>query len=424
MLKDTILQARKNKMMILPDGSMCEMDGIKTRLNNNVIVLGSSGGGKTRSTVIPNILSSVGSYIIADPKGNLYRKYHDYFKSQGYRVVHLDFIHPEKSDKYNPLAYARTSDEIMRLAHQIIYSERPTDGNYDPFWDKADEMLLSALIGFIAEGGKCSSPNIGGVIELMNKINAAEIEELKTCAMDRIISEHAADLLLNKNEDSWAYRQWSKFMQTPPRTMNTILICLNTALGRLDTSGIQTLMSGNDFSLYDVGKNKTAVFVEISDTDRSKDLLATTFYSQAMSELCNYADSRNDSKLPVSVRFILDDFGTNCRIEGFENMISNIRSRDISAMVIIQSLSQLYKGYGESSHTILDNCDTLLYMGGNDVSTAEYIAKRSNKPFKSIACMPVGTHWCFRRGQQPKFGETVDLSQYELPTRKTPIKTA
>ena len=134
-----------------------------------------------------------------------------------------------------------------------------------------------------------------------------------------------------------------------------------------------------------------------------------------MNELCNYADYEcKDSRLPVPVRFILDDFGTNCRIHGFENMISNIRSRDISATLILQSEAQLKQGYGESSHTIIDNCDTIVYMGGNDVETARMISERCNQPLQKILNMPIGTNWIFRRGEQPKHSETVDLSAYRI----------
>jgi type IV secretion system protein VirD4 len=192
----------------------------------------------------------------------------------------------------------------------------------------------------------------------------------------------------------------------------------NAMLARIDTTGIRKMMSNDNVELCKIGSELTAIFVEISDTDRSKDLLANVFYSQAMSELCRSADNQPDHRLSVPVRFILDDFGTTSNIAGFENMISNIRSRRISAMIVIQSLSQLERRYGESSHTIIDNCDTMLYMGGNDVDTAEYIAKRCNKSLGTILSMPVGRHWQFRRGQKPKFCNTEDLSVYSFRCRE------
>ena len=186
-----------------------------------------------------------------------------------------------------------------------------------------------------------------------------------------------------------------------------------------DTEGMRYMTSGDrTVDLKAIGKEKVIVFLGISDTDRSKDVIANIFYSQAMNELCSFADEEcEDSRLPVPVRFILDDFGTNCRICGFENMISNIRSRGISAVLILQSESQLTQGYGESSHTILGNCDTIVYMGGNDVETARMISERSNQPLHKILEMPLGTNWLFRRGSAPKFSHTADLSEYHIHGR-------
>ena len=163
-------------------------------------------------------------------------------------------------------------------------------------------------------------------------------------------------------------------------------------LGPFASKGLQSITSGlNTVDFKAIGQEKTIVFLGISDTDRSKDLLANIFYSQAMNELCTFADEEcKDNRLPVPVRFILDDFGTNARIHGFENMISNIRSRDISAALILQSEAQLKQWYGASSHTILDNCDTIVYMGGNDVETARMISERCNQPLQKVLNMPIG----------------------------------
>ncbi len=179
------------------------------------------------------------------------------------------------------------------------------------------------------------------------------------------------------------------------------------------------MISGdNALDLKAIGREKTVVFLGISDTDRSRDTIANVFYSQAMNELCSYADEEcEDNRLPVPVRFILDDFGTNCRIHGFENMISNIRSRGISAMLILQSEAQLAQGYQEGSHTILDNCDTIVYMGGNDVETARMISERSNQPLHKILHMPLAMNWVFRRGSLPKFERPIDLSEYHISQR-------
>ena len=421
MVRDTIRynisKAHNLECGILPNGELFELDSVKTRLNNNMAILGASGAGKTRSVVIPNLLSACGSYIVADPKGNLHKKYGDHMKRYGYKVVHLDFIHPDKSDRYNPLNYVRTTDDAMKLAGQIVslgYGGKSATN--DPFWEKAAELLVSSLIGYFMEGGMDIDRSIHGIAELLARIDPTVYEDNNSCEIDEIFESHSNDYYFRKGEESWAYAQYKKFKSTAPRTFGCVIITLQSMISAFDSLGMREMTSGEaQLDLKAIGKEKTVVFLSISDTDRSKDTIANIFYSQAMNELCSYADEEcEDSRLPVPVRFILDDFGTNCRIHGFENMISNIRSRGISAVLILQSESQLEKGYGESSHTILDNCDTIAYMGGNDVETARMVAERSNQPLHKILDMPLATNWVFRRGSAPKFSKTADLSDYHV----------
>ena len=405
---------------ILPNGELFNLDSISTKLNNNMAVLGASGAGKTRSVVIPNILAACGSYIISDPKGSLYKKYGDHMKRCGYKVVHLDLIHPEYSDKYNPLNYIRNTDDVMKLASQIVLlGFGGKTARDDPFWEKASELLISSLIGYIMEGGDEIEGSVHGIAELLAKIDPNVYENDGRCAIDSIFEMHLRDYRSRTGETSWAYTQYEKFKSTAPRTFGCVIITLQSMISAFDSLGMRTMTSGEcELDLRRIGEEKTAVFLSISDTDRSKDTIANIFYSQAMNELCDYADEEcEDSRLPVPVRFILDDFGTNCRIHGFENMISNIRSRGISAILILQSESQLAEGYGESSHTILDNCDTIVYMGGNDVETARMISERSNQPLHKVLNMPLCTNWIFRRGSAPKFSNTVDLSEYHIQSR-------
>lgn len=414
--EDNITLAGRCGGMILPNGEVVSMDGIKTKVNNNVIAMATSGGGKTRSIVTPNLLAGVGSYIVSDPKGNLMNKYGDYMRHLGYEIINFDFIHPEKSDGYNPLCYVKTPDEIMKLAHYLTYAGKPLDTRADPFWDKVGELLLSAVIAFMVEAEypveKLTFSEIG---RLLTCIDADKITEGEKCEFD-----YKMDSLKNRysilyNREPWCYRQFLKFRMTPVRTMFTVLVTIQSNIGALDTPEIGEMMKKPSVDFCRIGRKKTAVFIGVSDTDRSRDILVNTFYSQAMNKLCSFADEEcKDSRLPVPVRFMLDDFGTNCRIDGFENMISNIRSRNISATIVIQSESQLEKGYGRSAHTIIDNCDTLIYMGGNDVETAETIAKRANKPLTDILDMPVGSNWLFRRGEKPIHSRSVDLDEYSL----------
>lgn len=419
-ISGNIAAAHKTSSMILPNGELYSMDGVTTRLNNNVLVFGSSGSGKTRGVVIPNLLAAVDSYIVTDPKGNLYRKYSEYMRGKGYRVAKLDLIHPECSVHYNPLSYIRCTNDILKLAHQIVYgSEVKRGGNYDPFWDRASCMLLSALIGYFTDGGKVVEFSIQGIIRLLSKIDVEAVEDGVDCEIDRIFDAVNRVYRAENGEDCWSYMQFKKFKNLARKTNSCIIVTLQAILGELDSKELREMMRSDELAIASIGTRRTVVFVEVSDTDRSKDTLANIFYSQAMNILCSYADEQcSDSRLPVPVRFILDDFATNCRIDGFENMISNIRSRNISAVLILQSRSQLEAGYGVSAHTVMDNCDTHVYLGGNDLDTAAMIAKKCNKPLSQVLNMPLSTNWIFRRGEQPRFSDTVDLSEYSIEPRE------
>lgn len=415
---DNIKKAHRFHYAILPNGEMFDLNSIKTRRNNNITIFGASGAGKTRSFVIPNILSAVNSYIIADPKGNLYSQYADIMKRNGYNVIHIDLIRPSTSDKYNPLCYLRNSDDVCKLATQIVnLGYNGAVNSQDPFWDRAAELLLKAVIGLKMEDCYDTDRCINGVSELLTKIDFEDDDtfSINNSELNRIFVRHASRYMSPFGK-SWAYEQYLKFKATPPRTLACILITIQTMLGPFSSAGLRSMTSSmNTVDFKAIGQEKTIVFLAISDTDRSKDLLANIFYSQAMNELCNFADYEcENNRLPVPVRFILDDFGTNCRISGFENMISNIRSRDISAALILQSEAQLRHGYGDSAHTIIDNCDTIVYMGGNDVETARMISERCNQPLQKVLNMPIGTNWIFRRGEQPKFSRTVELSEYRI----------
>lgn len=413
-----ILTAHDNNMLILPNNQLHSLDTHITKRNNNIVVIGGSGSGKTRSMIIPNLLSMIGSYIISDPKGNLYSNYSEYLLSNGYDVIHLDFIHPERSDGYSPFHYIRTTNDIAKLSHYLTYAGKNPESAKDPFWDLNSDLLLSSIIGYMVSSDMPKDQlNTSTISELLTNIDAIAIEDGKECKMDRLFKT----LVQNKWSKNvrmieWSYKQYLKFRQNPPKTMNCIISTLHGNLNALDTPEICHMMSGESVDFESIGKKKTVVFVEVSDTDRSKDMLINTFFTQAVNALCTFADEEcESSSLPVPVRFFLDDFGTNCKIENFENMLSNIRSRNISALIILQSVSQLKKGYGESAHTIIDNCDTMIYMGGNDVDTAATVSKKANKPLAKILNMSIGTNWVFRRGDKPEFSKTVDLNSYALP---------
>ena len=395
--------------MILAEGQEYSLDCYKTQLNNNVLVVGTSGAGKTRSIVTPNLLEATGSYVVSDPKGNLYNKYKGYLESQGYVVKKLDFTDPLNSDKYNFFHYIETTQDIVSVAYMLVYGEKNLGkSSYDPFWDEASQLLLQALIAYLKEGFKAEEQNLHNVLRLVNLCNTTGELECATTTMDRMIEDHR-----RKYKDSFAVNNYDKFRVAASRTLRSILISVNTKLGLWDTPEVKEMTSSDDMDLTSIGKKKTAVFVIVSDTDRSMDQLANIFFTQAMNQLCRYADKHcEDNRLPIPVRFILDDFATNCKIAEFPRMIASIRSRGISTMLMIQAESQLTKGYGDDDSTIIGNCDTYVYLGGNDVRTAEAVAERCDLPLKRILNMPVGTNWIFRRGQEPVNATNFNLEKY------------
>ncbi len=402
-----------NSKVIIAENCSYSLNDVKTRLNNNILVAGGSGTGKTSTIVIPNLLQAVGSYIVSDPKGNLYRKYGSYLRQKGYNVINIDLTAPDKSAHYNPLKFVKTSQDIMKITNIIVDKKASEHTSADPFWDAMTTILLSSIIGYMVETNYTPF-NFSGILRLVREgeRGGSDDDEYKSSRLSRRFKS-----LSSKTTDSWACGQFENVNAAPNRTYDTIRSTLVAKFSNFDTPELQEMMSHNEFTFRDIGNEKTAVFVTISDTDRSMDALANIFFTQAMQELCRFADEQPDSRLPVPVRFFLDDFATNCKIEEFPRMISTIRSRSISVMLMIQAESQLIQGYGSDSATIIANCDTYVYLGGNDYNTAESIALRCNKPVQQILYMPVGNCWVFRRGSQPVYTHTVLPSERTKDTR-------
>jgi type IV secretion system protein VirD4 len=391
--------------MILPDGKYYSLDDFQTRLNNNVLIVGTTGAAKTRTVITPNLLECVGSYVVTDPKGNLYRQWGDYMKHHGYRVVRLSFIHPELSVHYDPLKYVKTTQQIQQLSHSLVFTD--SGKSRDPYWDDTSLMLINSVISCIKEMFPEDSGN-HNFHSILKLLRAAGRDGSKRTVLTKLMED-----LENHNPDSWAVKQFHNVDQAPENTFNCIVSSAVAKFCSMDTEELAEMMRYDEMDLPSIGQKKTVVFVEVSDSDRSMDTLINMFFTQAMNQLCTYADEKCiNSRLPVPVRFFMDDFATNCKIDNFQNMISNIRSRKISVMLILQSLSQLEESYGKSAHTIADDCDTLIYMGGNDPETARQIAIRCNKTTQTVLHMPLCSSWIFRRGEKPFMCKNFELDDY------------
>lgn len=401
-------------LLMMPDGSSYPRDCSKTGLNNNVAVIGPSGSGKTTIMAALNLINANSSFVISDPKGTLYRSMRKLLDDMGYTVMKLDLAHPEKSSKFNPLSNIKTTRDIRSLAHSIIYGRTNGENSKDPYWEMEAERMLCALIAYVVESDMpAKEKNLSTVMKLAASIEA--IENLEDRAISPVFDDinHHHYKMEDKDEESWAYHLFKNYYSLAERTLSCIVNVLNAALTAFEGEELSQMLSGDDFDFWMLGEEKTAVFVIVPDSDRSMDTIANLFYTNAMNELCDYADNECDNgSLPVAVTFLLDDFATNCKIKNFENMISNIRARNISAIIMLQSISQLDASYGDGGQTILNNCDTLIFMGANALSDAEHFSQRANKPLHMMLEMPLHSSWIFRRSEKPRFVMNIDPRSY------------
>lgn len=406
-MKDNILRV-PDGAMLLPNKEYISLNDRETKLNNNVLICGTSGSSKTRNFIIPNLLERVGSYIITDPKGNLYNKYGKYMEKTGYRVLRLSLIKPQVSIHYNPLEYIKNTTDVQKIAHSLIMADKKSfTGSPDPFWDEMSVFLINSIIGYLFEikEERPQMNNIPTVVELLRNCGRPNANS-KECKYDTIMKSHE-----HKNPNSWAVKQYKNVSQAPNKTYDTIVSNCLSKFSIYDTEELQEMLSYEEIDIPRIGTEKTVLFVEISDTDNQMRNLINTFFTQSFNLLCSYADESKDNRLPVPVRFMMDDFPT-INIDNFEVTISNIRSRKISAVIVIQSLAQLSAAYGDSANTIMDNCDTLIFTGTNSPETAGAIALRANKTMDSILHMPISHSWIFRRGSKPIMCENFNLDDY------------
>ena len=379
----------------------CEysLDDRWTFTNNNVLVLAASGYGKTTTIVTPNIYTAVGSMFVCDPKGSLYKRFAKFFRRKGYKVRCIDFKNPERSDGYNPMDYIHSSQDILKLANYFLSNERTARSHADPFWEQSAVMLLASLIALQWERG-AEDINISTILDFLLKGGRngdGYIEEDKNSQLSRIFDEHEKHF-----PGSYAC-EWFKLANVSAgRTYDSIRISLAMPLARLESKELREMMQRGGFDFTAVAKKKTIVFVSVSDTERSMDTLVNLFFEQAMNELCDYADEEcEDGRLPIPVRFFLDDFATNCHIEEFPRMIASFRSRAISVVLMLQAESQLTERYGEDARTIISNCSTYIYMGGNDIETARSVGFRCDCPAQDVLNMSTDKCWVIRTGREP-----------------------
>lgn len=372
-----------------------------TGLNNNDLIIGNSGCGKTGGYVIPNIQNIDGSLIVSDTKGLLEKRFKKELIRKGYSVHTLDFVDPMRSCGYNPLSAIRRhkdgtvrEQDILTLAKLLC----PSLDAREPFWDLSAASYIAFLIGYCLENFPEEQQNMTTVCRLHQEFSQPDCDLPFACwaasHSDTFAAKKFYDLMSIRSAD----RTWSSI---------EAFVAVNLEPFLFKEAG--NIFSGQDpFDVRTLGRRKTVLFLNSSDTDRAFDAIVNVFYAQALQTLCDEADHNADGMLKVPVRIIMDDFASSARIPHFDKIISVIRSRGISCSLIIQSLSQLDSMYGEmEARTILNNCDHLLFLGGQDLSTANYIGERANRTPDAVLSMSRDKMYLFESGTKARLVDKI-----------------
>lgn len=343
--------------------------------NKNVLVIGGSGSGKTFSHIKPNLMQLHSSYVITDPKGTLLPETGHLFAENGYEVRVFNTINFSKSMRYNPLAYIQSEKDILKLVNVLMENTKGegTQSGED-FWVKAEKLWYSAAIGYLFYEAPPNERNIPALVDLLEMSGASEFDEEFRSPMDLMFEQ----LELTK-PDSFPVRQYKKFKQAAGKTMKSILISCGARLAPFDIEELREIMSYDELKLDEIGDRKTAFYVIMSDTDNTYSFVVAMMFYQLFNLLCDKADDQYGGRLPVHVRCMLDEFANIGKIPNFEKLISTIRSREISATIILQSQSQLNSIYKEDADTIMDCCDTLVFLGGKSAKTTKNISEMIGK---------------------------------------------
>ena len=393
----------KSERIILGEGSNCifSTNTEKTQLNNNVIVCGSSGSGKTMSVTEMRLLETFNSSLVVNlSKRKLVAKYTPLFKERGYKVLDLNFVNPAKSDiSYDPLTYVKNYLDINFLAQAIVRADPRTENSHaDPYWEQSAISLLSAEIAYVLI--KKAYPTFNDVLEIQSELEIIDDDDdsMKT-SMDEKFANLPPDNLV-----PFATSCWKTFRQLPARTAGCVYSVLNTTLDTIFGLELRKLIAmKNHLDFKKIADEKTLLFVSTSAVNPALKFYANLFYCQMFKELFEYAESRADLdyQLPLETHIICDDFATG-RILNFSDYISIFREKKISVTLLIQSESQLESLYGEdNATTIRNNCDTYAYFGSCDLNTAKNISERLDMPLNKVLYMPLAKVVIFRRGSTP-----------------------
>jgi len=365
--------SRKN--LILTQNVRIGLDGRMHRRNLNVLVVGGSGAGKTRFYAKPNIMQANTSYVVLDPKGEILRDTGYLLERYGYDIKVLDLIHTERSHGFNPFVYLRDDKDVLRLVNNLIRNTTPKGAqSSDPFWERAETALLEALILYLVNEAPPEEQNFSMVMEMINAAEVREDDEEYASVLDELFER-----LAMRDPEHLAVKQYHIFKLAAGKTAKSILISCGARLAPFDIQELREITAYDELELDTLGDRKTALFIIISDTDDTFNFLASMVYTQLFNLLCDKADDVYGGRLPVHVRCLIDECANIGQIPKLEKLMATIRSREISACLVLQAQSQLKALYKDNCDTIIGNCDSSVFLGGKEPTTLKELSAALGK---------------------------------------------
>ena len=378
----------------------------KNARNKNVLVVGGSGSGKTRFWLKPNLLQCHSSYVVTDPKGSIVVECGNALLKNGYKLKILNTINFKKSMHYNPFAYVHSEKDILKLVTTLMTNTKGEGSSGDPFWEKSERLLLTALIAYLHYEAPVEEQNFATLLEMLNTMQVLEDDEEYQNPVDLLFEE-----LAKKKPNSFAGRQYKLYKLAAGKTAKSILISCGARLAPFDIQELRDLTMYDELALDTLGDKKTALFLIMSDTDSTFNFLISMVYTQLFNLLCDKADDVYGGKLPIHVRCLIDESANIGQIPNLEKLVATIRSREISACLVLQARSQLKAIYKDNADTIVGNMDSQIFLGGSEPTTLKDLSEMLGK--ETIDAFNTSD----TRGNSPSYGTTFQKMGHELLSR-------
>ena len=378
----------------------------KNARNKNVLVVGGSGSGKTRFWLKPNLLQCHSSYVVTDPKGSIVVECGNALLKNGYKVRILNTINFKKSMHYNPFAYVHSEKDILKLVTTLMTNTKGEGSGGDPFWEKSERLLLTALIAYLHYEAPVEEQNFATLLEMLNTMQVLEDDEEYQNPVDLLFEE-----LAKKKPNSFAGRQYKLYKLAAGKTAKSILISCGARLAPFDIQELRDITMYDELALDTLGDKKTALFLIMSDTDSTFNFLISMVYTQLFNLLCDKADDVYGGKLPIHVRCLIDECANIGQIPNLEKLVATIRSREISACLVLQARSQLKAIYKDNADTIVGNMDSQIFLGGSEPTTLKDLSEMLGK--ETIDAFNTSD----TRGNSPSYGTTFQKMGHELLSR-------